>query len=312
MLRFVCAGLGALLSVAPGPAATRNTPALPPSSLAIWRDGAWHEWWRSSEDVTRWGKGDTRLLPAMAWRPIRDGVEWGELRLSGDGEAWRLRLIVARLDPRRVRLSLDTAFTAGRERAAWSLDRAPDDALLALNAGQFSRVMPWGWVLMNGREFLRPGPGPLSTGVAVDTAGGVRWIPGDVLADPAVRSGAALGFQSYPTLLAADGIVPPPLRSPGLGIDVAHRDARLAIGQDRQGRLLVALTRFDGVSGALDFIPVGLTTPEMAAVMGALGARNAVMLDGGISSQMLIADPAGTRAWPGLRKVPLALIVRSR
>ncbi|MBC7898394.1 MAG: phosphodiester glycosidase family protein [Cytophagaceae bacterium] len=64
--------------------------------------------------------------------------------------------------------------------------------------------------------------------------------------------------------------------------------------------------------GALDFVPFGLTTPEMAAVMGALGARDAVMLDGGISSQLLIRDPAGVRRWTGLREVPLALVVRAR
>jgi exopolysaccharide biosynthesis protein len=40
-------------------------------------------------------------------------------------------------------------------------------------------------------------------------------------------------------------------------------------------------------------LPFGLTTPEVAAVMGALGARRAVLLDGGISSQLLIRE--GTR-----------------
>jgi exopolysaccharide biosynthesis protein len=49
----------------------------------------------------------------------------------------------------------------------------------------------------------------------------------------------------------------------------------------------------------------------MAAVMGALGSRDAVMLDGGISAQMMLRDRAGNvRAWRGLRSVPLALIAR--
>jgi hypothetical protein len=52
----------------------------------------------------------------------------------------------------------------------------------------------------------------------------------------------------------------------------------------------------------------------MAAVMGALGARDAVMLDGGISAQLLLRERPGghVHRWPGLRKVPLALLVRAR
>jgi len=43
--------------------------------------------------------------------------------------------------------------------------------------------------------------------------------------------------------------------------------------------------------------------------MGALGARDAVLLDGGISAQLLVRDAQGTaRRWPGLRRVPLGLV----
>jgi exopolysaccharide biosynthesis protein len=63
-----------------------------------------------------------------------------------------------------------------------------------------------------------------------------------------------------------------------------------------------------------DRVPLGPTTPEMAAIMGALGACDAVMLDGGISAQLLLRGASGKRPleWPGIRKVPLALIARPR
>lgn len=306
MTRFAAAALA--LSVAGSPA----PPALPPSALAVWTGSGWREWWRSSQSPVRWAAGDSTLAAALEWRPAADGVTWTELRLAGSGEAWRIRVIVARLDPRRVRLRLDTAFARGGRRAAWSVADARPEALFAVNAGQFVRTLPWGWVVIDGREFLPPGPGPLSTAVVVDTAGEVRWVAGDALADPATRGGAAVAFQSYPTLLAADGTVPHQLRAPGRGVDLAHRDARLAIGQARDGTLLVALTRFDGAGTAFDFVPFGLTTPEMAAVMGALGARDAVMLDGGISSQMRIGRGADAVRWTGLRRVPLALVALPR
>jgi hypothetical protein len=284
---------------------------LPSSRLSVMVDGQWREWWKSASAPHEWSSPDESLLRAFKWRPVTDGVEWAEVRLAGTGEAWRLRLIVARVDPARVQFGLDTAFNAARTKAAWSIENTADDVLVALNAGQFPRAMPWGWVAINGREFLPPGQGPLSMGVAFDAAGAVRWIPGDSLQAPGVRSGTVTGFQSYPTLLV-NGAVPEPLRAGELGIDVEHRDARLAIGQDRDGHILVAMTRFDGAGAALGFVPFGLTTPEMAAVMGALGAANAVMLDGGISSQLLIRDPSGVCRWTGLRNVPLGLTVRAR
>jgi hypothetical protein len=71
------------------------------------------------------------------------------------------------------------------------------------------------------------------------------------------------------------------------------------------------LTRLDADVPGLDRIPFGLTVPEMAAVMGALGARQAMLLDGGISAQLALRDSLGVvRQWPGIRKVPLALVAR--
>jgi hypothetical protein len=47
--------------------------------------------------------------------------------------------------------------------------------------------------------------------------------------------------------------------------------------------------------------------------MGALGARDAVLLDGGISGQLLLRDAVdGVRRWPGLRRVPLGLVAVAR
>lgn len=287
---------------------------LPAGSLAVERDGAFETWWRSERAPVRWTAPLPALAGAIAWRPLARGIEWGSIRLSGRGEAWRIRVVLVRIDPRLVRIRLDTAFAGPAMAADWSISRAPNDARAAFNAGQFSRSMPWGWVVMHGRQFLSPGRGPLSTAVVIDTAGRVRWNRGDSLAVPASDVDAA--FQSYPTLLAGDGDIPAALRASGSGaaaIDLGHRNARLALGEGRDGRLLVALTRFDALDGAMDFVPFGLTTPEMAALMGALGCRQAVALDGGISSQLLLRDDSGhTHEWRGVRKVPLGLVVSPR
>jgi len=293
------------------PAPDRVPPhaALPPSSLAVWTGKAWREWWRSDDAPDRWRGPHDAVADAVRWRTAANGVEWGELRLAGTGEARRLRAVVVRIDPRVVRLRLDTAFTAGGERASWTVDDAPPDAIMAVNVGQFVRTLPWGWVVLDGHQFLAPGSGPLATAVAVDSSGTVRWIGPDSLKDANLRRGVVAAFQSYPTLLTADGEIPRPLREPGRGIDVEHRDARLGIGALPDGRLLIVLTRFDAFGETLGSIPFGPTIPEFAALMGALGARQAVALDGGISGQMLVRDADGTHTWRGLRKVPMALVV---
>jgi len=52
---------------------------------------------------------------------------------------------------------------------------------------------------------------------------------------------------------------------------------------------------------------------ETAALMGALGCRRAVLLDGGISGQLLVRGRgAEAQTWRGLRKVPLGLIAVPR
>ncbi len=315
MIRTVrrASALIALLAVGAGPlCAVPARAAGAGAALSVWRDGGWRAWWRAAAAPARWRAADSTVTGALVWRPLADGVEWATTRLAGSAPAWRMRLIVVSLDPARVRCSLAMDLAREDQRPAWTIDRAPRDALLAVNAGQFVETMPWGWVVIDGRERLAPGVGPLSSALAFDADGRPRWIAGDSLGAP--PAGVALAFQSYPTLLARDGEVPAALRAPGGGVDLAHRDARLAIGETRAGRLLIVMTRFDALGEGAGAMPIGPTTPEMVAVMGALGARDAVMLDGGISAQLTMRDPArGERwRWPGWRKVPLALIVRAR
>jgi hypothetical protein len=284
--------------------------ALPPSSLAFVSDGRTVEWWRSADAPSSWRAPLPSLVSAVRWHDEGSAVSWGELSLEGTGEAKHTGVILARIDPARVSLKLDAVASGGLAPigAQWSLPAAPPDALLAVNAGQFTVGGAWGWVVRGGREYQVARPAPLAPAIVIDADGRVQIVqPGAI--DSAARSGrVAEAFQSYPMLLA-DGAVPAPLRRADGGIDVAHRDARLALGVLADGRLLVALTRFEGLGGKLQLLPLGLTTPEMAALMGALGCRDAVLLDGGVSGQLAVRDAAaGVHRWAGLRRVPLGLV----
>ena len=273
-------------------------------ALAVRTASAWVTWWRSDASPSRWD-GSAPLATRVTWNPGSAGIQWGERRLRGASEAWHTRLVVVRLDPRTVELSLATAFTRNE---SWTVAEADSDALLALVAGQFRRSLPWGWVVSQGHEVLAPEYAPLAGAVVVSHDGSVRIVPPDGVALERSLATALEAFQSYPMLLQ-DGVVPLPLREAGQGVDLTHRDARLALGTLPDGRVVIALTRFDVLGKSLGRIPFGLTTPEMAAVMGALGCRQALLLDGGISSQLMLRDANGAvRSWPGTRSVPLALI----
>jgi exopolysaccharide biosynthesis protein len=265
----------------------------------------WITWWRLEDAPVRWD-GHTPLAERVSWQPGSAGVEWGELQLRGASEAWRTRVVVARIDPRRIALSLAPAFATDQD---WAVGDA-DSAAVALDAGQFRGSLPWGWVVHRGRELLAPQYAPLAGAVVVDTSGVVRVIPPDAVSAEHARGTAREAFQSYPMLLY-NGEVPAPLHESGRGVDLGHRDARLALGTLPDGRLIIALTRFDALGGVLDRVPFGLTSPEMAAVMGALGCREALLLDGGISGQLLLRDAdGGARVWSGIRRVPLGLVGR--
>lgn len=296
-----------------------------PTPLAVRSDAGWRGLWRP--DVTapaRWSAPDSALLSALRWKAGRNGISFTEIPLRGDGEAWRTRGIIVRIDPARVRFALDTAFLQRREASGavlrvprWRIEDVPASAILAVNAGQFSTTLfgtePWGWVVLHGREWRAPGVGPLSTAVVIDSAGGVRLLAPAAFGTPDRTASAAYAFQSFPTLLEGDGAVPEALRDPSSGVDLTHRDARLAIGVQRDGIVLLVMTRFDALGPILGAVPFGLTTPEMAALMGALGAQRAVMLDGGISAQMQLRAASGAmQKWPGWRRVPLGLLVRPR
>jgi hypothetical protein len=310
-LRVALTGVALVPAGASHPAvAYATTSPRPASRLAVLTGGEWREWWDSEHAPVRWAAPVPMVANAVTWRPTAaPGVEWSELRISGSGEAWRLRIILARIDPGRVRFSLEKALTSDSLAGAWTIDSAPASAVLAMDAGQFSYGRPWGLVVRNGVEEQPPGRGPLSTAVMFDSAGAISLATASEIPTALATTHPTDAFQSYPTLLTGDGQIPRALRTAGRGIDVGHRDSRLALGTLRDGRVLVALTRFDGLHGVLSVVPFGPTVPEMAAIMGALGCHDAVMLDGGISGQLSLRDSSGeTRAWRGLRKVPMGIV----
>ncbi len=125
-------------------------------------------------------------------------------------------------------------------------------------------------------------------------------------AGPALLGGGnALSEQSFwdEGFFGNSGLRHPPMRFPA---DThATRAARLAVGLDPAGQLIVAAVA--GESSMLAATrPGGVTLAELAEIMAGLGAVSAVNLDGGGSTQMF-AGGGGQLLRPGDRRgIPLA------
>ncbi|MES2524599.1 MAG: phosphodiester glycosidase family protein [Gemmatimonadota bacterium] len=248
------------------------------------------------------------VSPSLTWRG-EPAMRWTEWPVALGTRGVRARVIVVDIDPSRVRLDLEIARD-GDEVRPWSLDDAPADAAVAFNAGQFTDDGPWGWVVHRGREWQGPGTGPLAGTVVVDSAGHVTISAAAPLrgARPqGLREGVREALQSFPMLLL-DGRPAPLLCDPKASLDRTHRDIRFAIGTRADGHVLLALTRYEGVGALSARLPVGPTTHETAELMRRLGAQQALMLDGGLSAQLLVREGTDTHRWEGMRRVPLAIV----
>ncbi len=264
---------------------------------------------RAHARVTSDHAATATTTPTLFWRG--DVVQRAQWNVTLGTRRVANRLIIVRMPIDRVRFSLEIA-REGATLLPWSLAAAPADAAVAVNAGQFTDDGPWGWVVHRQREQQAPGAGPLAGAFIVDSAGNAQILTSTEIAAWRTPLRAVEAVQSYPMLLVGDGRVPNELCRDASGIDREHRDARLAIGITRDAHVLLVLSRFQAPGGSITSVPIGPTTPEMAEILRRLGADRAMMLDGGLSAQMLVRTSRDTVRYEGWRNVPLALVARLR
>jgi hypothetical protein len=246
---------------------------------------------------------------ATVWQAVQPGLWVYEAPMGSAGALAPVRVIAVRADPAEVEFLLDVSPSEGR--GGWTIDRLPPAGLLAFNAGQFAGLSPWGWLVMDRREIQPPGAGSTAMALTVGDAGDVALLDSGEIA--AARGRVRFAFQSYPALIGAGGKVPWELQAPDRGVDLTHRDSRLAIGVLADGGVVVAITRFTGLGAAGETLPWGPTVGEMAAFMRSIGCVRAVLLDGGISSQLALRTAQGSlRRWTNWRTVPLGMLVTPR
>lgn len=223
------------------------------------------------------------------WRAIAPGLETAERVVRDAGGAVRERPLVVRLDPERY--AFDVAYRPGEPQvlSAW---QAATGADVVVNGGYFTEAyVATGYIVAGGTP-SGASYGDFAGEFAVTAAGPeVRWLA-EHPHDPAEPLLAAV--QAFPLLVRPDGQAAYP-------DDDGLPARRTIIGQDGQGRIVIAVMPLGGLT--LHALATWLAGPAD------LGLRIAFNLDGGASTGLLLPDGSGE---PGLSAVPSVIVAKER
>jgi hypothetical protein len=179
------------------------------------------------------------------------------------------------------------------------LERERQDVLGGVNADFFSLAngVPTNALVIRGRVLTPPSRQPV---FAVDSAGRphiVNLVPlGDAaftVDDPALARVSLAPFHPMEAVggrprLVRDSVIVPEVDTEGQAGFANSRHPRTAIGIANNGKRLFVVV----VDGRQAGFSAGMTLRELANVMLALGARDALNLDGGGSTTMVVENPA--------------------
>ncbi len=224
------------------------------------------------------------LESQVSYSQISSGVQIGSVLIRHE-RGTDFSLVVAKVDLTRADVRVLTNDSLAVQRDFVEVMAKDTGAIAAINAGFFDENGARGLVLQNGKE-LR---------ASNHTHGYLLlWDEGAYIG-PTRTIEAKYAIQSFPLLLANGQLVTDATKNVR---DVARRSAAALTSN---GDLLLVAT---------DAKLVGLTIPQLIALLRGLGARDAIALDGGGSSQLYVRNTDyGVREWD---PVPVALGVFPR
>lgn len=180
----------------------------------------------------------------------------------------------------------DVAINGDYFDADLTVDADSAEGLAALASGKYrtgQRARVMGTAVTDGRQWATPaGPVP----VLLVTPGG-KVSMGEMAKVPAGEYSQAISGNYF---VVAKGKVP--------GHRGTERHARTAVGLDEGGKTLTILV----VDGLVDGRASGMTTPELCREMVRLGCYDAIGLDGGGSSTLVMRE-AGAEGGPDRYRV---------
>lgn len=226
-----------------------------------------------------------RFACTNEWTPFADGMEYRQLDCDESARSFALHLV--RIDPQRVELAGLIAPGATARGVAtnggWQF---------AINANFFdAQLQPLGVVMADGKLAQREHPVSWQSIFVIDRRHRAHIVP--AAAWSSVRDEAEAAVQAGPRLITAGKRNAPKRADP---------DWRSGVCIDPEGRAIVFATphesRFD--------------VTQMVDLAEKIGCRDAMLFDGGPSTQLYVARPTDPVDLDGDRSVPAFLAGRQR
>ena len=224
------------------------------------------------------------LESQTSYSRINSGVQIGSVPIRHE-HGTDFSLVVTKVDLTKVDVRVLTNDSLAVKRDFVEAMAKKTGAIVAINAGFFDERGARGLVLKNGKELRTPNR----------THGYLLlWDEGAHIG-PTHALEAENAIQSFPLLLVNGEV---------------KRDAEKNMESVARRSAAALTTKGDLLLVATDAELVGLTIPQLTVLLRGLGARNAIALDGGASSQLYVRNADyGVREWD---PVPVALGVFPR
>ena len=226
------------------------------------------------------------LESQVSYNRISSGIEIGSVSIRHE-HGTDFSLIVTKVDLTKASVRVLTNDSLAVKRDFVEAMAKNTGAVAAINAGFFDEKGARGLVLKNGKELRAPNR----------THGYLLLWDEGALIGPTRTLEAENAIQSFPLLLLNGDVIGDSARDMG---NVARRSAAALTSK---GDLLLVAT---------DAELVGLTIPQLTVLLRGLGARSAIALDGGASSQLYVRNADyRVREWDPI-PVALGVFPRSR
>lgn len=251
-------------------------------------DGQWREISGSDAQRKSWGEGDAFLQ--LSWEPLGEALWYGRIFLKRDPNPQQVELALVRLDPEKWTLSL--AYLPEFAPSLVADIASTQKMTVAINASFFSEAGPIGLVIDKGQQ-LRSESRKWAAHLLVSRDG----VPQIVNEKNSGARGAWVAIQGFPAIMS-NGQTYAYMRIGGRGFDVRAIERRSSICMTRDKQVILLAT---------DSLTNGLSLSELATLLGGLGCQDAMGLDGGTSTGMVIDTPTLHKVIPNLKPVPVVL-----
>ncbi len=254
--------------------------------LGYYEAGTWTPFTTRQLTKRTWRSGQAFLVPHVAFRTVTDGVRLGRLPVKHENGT-PYDILFLEIDPARVQMRVLVNDADARKTAYVKEMVVAQEALAGINAGFFDADGALGLVLKAGRK-LRPANASPGYFVVQNGQPDIRIQRNLRLSD------FEEGIQCSPALMR-DGQV---YRYVSEGKNTSEVARRSAVAVTHEDRILLMAT---------DVRLAGLTIQQLATVLAGLGARHALALDGGASTQLYVAHGDVETDVAGWDPVPVAL-----